>query len=157
MSATCMDRKFLETSSPRQSTTCPMSTYFSWLILKDPFPRKHYQNRYISIFCNNYDGCVGEASMEHRARFSLFVVAIRHVCLGIFGGGGGESLVPVPTHKVPGSTQIEGFGTSNFGEGAIMNMTYSEWRSTSVPRETNGQDQTTPEHVTVASVSLSTL
>ena len=36
-------------------------------------------------------------------------------------------------------------------------MTNSEWRSTSVPRETNGQDQTTPEHVTVASVSLSAL
>ena len=95
--------------------------------------------------------------MEHRARVSLFVVAIRHVCLGIFGGGGGESLVPVPTHKVPGSSQIEGFDTTNFGEGAIMNMTNSEWRSTSVPRETNGQDQTTPEHVTVASVSLSAL
>ena len=50
-----------------------------------------------------------------------------------------------------------------FGAGAInivqliMNMTNSEWRSTSVPRETNGQDQTTPEHVTVASVSLSAL
>ena len=28
----------------------------------------------------------------------------------------GESLVPVPTHKVPGSTQIEGIGTTNFGE-----------------------------------------
>ena len=39
----------------------------------------------------------------------------------------------------------------------IMNMTNSEWRSTSVHRETNGQDQTTPEHVTVASVSLSAL
>ena len=42
-------------------------------------------------------------------------------------------------------------------EGAIMNMTNSERRSTSVPRETNEQDQTTPEHVTVASVSLSAL
>ena len=33
------------------------------------------------------------------------------------------------------------------------------WREVSmtVPRETNGQDQTTPEHVTVASVSLSAL
>ena len=38
-----------------------------------------------------------------------------------------------------------------------MNMTNSEMRSMSVPRETNGQDQTTPEHVTVASVSLSAL
>ena len=38
-----------------------------------------------------------------------------------------------------------------------MNMTNSEMRSTSVPRETDGQDQTTPEHVTVASVSLSVL
>ena len=38
-----------------------------------------------------------------------------------------------------------------------MNMTNSERRSTSVPRETDGQDQTTPEHVTVASVSLSAL
>ena len=36
-----------------------------------------------------------------------------------------------------------------------MNMTNSGRRSTSVPRGTNGQDQTTPEHVTVASVSLS--
>ena len=43
------------------------------------------------------------------------------------------------------------------GEGAIMNMTNSGRRSTSVPRETNGQYQTTPEHVTVASVSLSAL
>ena len=71
-----------------------------------------------------------------------------------------ESLVPVPTHKVPGSTQIEGIGTTNFGGRSyqlIMNMTNSEWRSTSVSRETNGQDQTTPEHVTVASVSLSAL
>ena len=42
-------------------------------------------------------------------------------------------------------------------EGAIMNMANSERRSTSVPRETNEQDQTTPEHVTVASVSLSAL
>ena len=39
----------------------------------------------------------------------------------------------------------------------IMNMTNSERRSTSVPLETNGQDQTTHEHVTVASVSLSAL
>ena len=38
-----------------------------------------------------------------------------------------------------------------------MNMTNSERRSTSVPRETNEQEQTTPEHVTVASVSLSAL
>ena len=44
-----------------------------------------------------------------------------------------------------------------FGEGAFMNMTNSGRRSTSVPHETNGQDQTTPEHVTVASVSLSAL
>ena len=43
------------------------------------------------------------------------------------------------------------------GERAIMNMTNSEGRSTSVPYETNEQDQATPEHVTVASVSLSTL
>ena len=49
------------------------------------------------------------------------------------------------------------------GEGAInivkliMNMTNSEKRSTSVPLETNGQDETTPDHVTVASVSLSAL
>ena len=44
------------------------------------------------------------------------------------------------------------------GEGAIVNMTNSERRcTTSVPRETNGQDQTTPEHVSVASVSLSAL
>ena len=43
------------------------------------------------------------------------------------------------------------------GKGAIMNMTNSEMRSTSVPHETNGQDQTTPEHVTVVSVSLSAL
>ena len=35
-----------------------------------------------------------------------------------------------------------------------MNITNSEMRSMSVPRESNGQDQTTPEHVTVASVSL---
>ena len=42
-------------------------------------------------------------------------------------------------------------------EGAIMNMTNSERRSTSVLRETNEQDQTTPEHVTVTSVSLSAL
>ena len=43
------------------------------------------------------------------------------------------------------------------GERAIMNMTNSKRRSTSVPRETDGQDQTTPEHVTVASVSLPAL
>ena len=62
---------------------------------------------------------------------------------GVTGG----SLVPVPTHKVP----------PFLWEGAIMNMTNSERRSTSVPRETNEQDQTTPELVTVASVSLSAL
>ena len=39
----------------------------------------------------------------------------------------------------------------------IMNMTNSERRSTAVPCETNGQDQTTPDHVTVASVPLSVL
>ena len=39
----------------------------------------------------------------------------------------------------------------------IMNMTHSERRSTSVPRETNRQDQITPDHVTVASVSLSAI
>ena len=38
-----------------------------------------------------------------------------------------------------------------------MNKTNSERKSTSVPRETNGQDQTTHEHVTMASVSLSVL
>ena len=38
-----------------------------------------------------------------------------------------------------------------------MNMTNSERRSTSVPGEANGQDQTTPDHITVASVSLSAL
>ena len=36
----------------------------------------------------------------------------------------------------------------------IMNVTNSERMSMSVPLETNGQDETTPEHVTVASVSL---
>ena len=36
-------------------------------------------------------------------------------------------------------------------------MMDSERRSTSVPREINGQDKATPEHVTVASVSLSAL
>ena len=36
-------------------------------------------------------------------------------------------------------------------------MTNSGRRSTSVPRETNGQDETIPEHVTLASVSLSAL
>ena len=30
----------------------------------------------------------------------------------------GVSLVPVPTHKVPGSTQIEDIGTTNFGGGS---------------------------------------
>ena len=38
-----------------------------------------------------------------------------------------------------------------------MNMTNYERRSTSVPLETNGQDQTTPEYIKVASVSLSAL
>ena len=33
---------------------------------------------------------------------------------------------------------------SILGEGAVMNVTNSERRSTSVPGETNGQDQTTP-------------
>ena len=72
-------------------------------------------------------------------------------------------MVPVLTHKVPSSTQIEGIGTTSFGEGAInivqliMDMTNSEKRSPSVPLETNGQDETTPEHVTVASASLSAL
>ena len=51
---------------------------------------------------------------------------------------------------------ILGAGATNI-EQLIMNMTNSEMRSSSVPRETNGQDQTTPEHVTVASVSLSVL
>ena len=51
---------------------------------------------------------------------------------------------------------ILGAGAINIVQ-LIMNMTNSEWRSTSVPRGTNGQDQTTPEHVTVASVSLSAL
>ena len=37
----------------------------------------------------------------------------------------------------------------------IMNMTNSERRSTSVPRETSGQDQTTPDHVIVAPASTS--
>ena len=37
------------------------------------------------------------------------------------------------------------------------NMTNSERRSKSVPRETSRQDQITPDHVTVASVSLSPL
>ena len=72
-------------------------------------------------------------------------------------------MVLVPTDKLPGSTQIEGIGTTNFGARLInivqliMIMTDSERRSTSVPREINGQDKTTPEHVTVASVSLSAL
>ena len=39
----------------------------------------------------------------------------------------------------------------------IMNMTNSERRSTSVPRETIGQGQTTPDHVIVAPVSMSAL
>ena len=43
------------------------------------------------------------------------------------------------------------------GEGAIMSMTNSERRCTSVPRETNGQDQTTPEHDALVSLSLSAL
>ena len=38
-----------------------------------------------------------------------------------------------------------------------MNMTNSERRFTSVPGEANGQGQTTPDHITVASVSLSAL
>ena len=39
----------------------------------------------------------------------------------------------------------------------IMNMTNSGRRSTSVSRETNKQQQPTPDHVTVVSVSLSAL
>ena len=39
----------------------------------------------------------------------------------------------------------------------IKNMKNSERKSTTVPRETNRQDQTIPDHVTVASVSLSAL
>ena len=31
------------------------------------------------------------------------------------GGWQGQSLVPVPTHTVPGATQIEGIGSTNFG------------------------------------------
>ena len=64
-------------------------------------------------------------------------------------------------YQVPSELKV--LVPSILGEGAIdlvqliMNMTNSERRSTSVPRETNGQDQTTPEHVTVASVSLSAL
>ena len=38
-----------------------------------------------------------------------------------------------------------------------MNMMNSERRSTSVPGEADGQDQTTPDHITMASVSLSAL
>ena len=54
---------------------------------------------------------------------------------GGFGAG--------PTRRVPGSTQIEGIGTPPIlGEESMRN---SEKRSTSVPRETNGQDQTTPD------------
>ena len=70
-----------------------------------------------------------------------------------------------PTHKGPGSTKIEGIGTIRFwgkelitdNLQLIMNMTNSERRSTSVCCETNGQDQPTSDHVTVASVSLSAL
>ena len=58
-------------------------------------------------------------------------------------------------HQVPPKLKV--LVPPILGEGAFMNMTNSERRSTSVPRETNGQDQTTPEHVTVASVSLSAL
>ena len=57
------------------------------------------------------------------------------------------------TNKIPGSTQIEGIGTTNFGGRSlklminvvqfIVNMRNFEKKS--VPRETNGQDQTTPE------------
>ena len=39
----------------------------------------------------------------------------------------------------------------------IVKMRNSENLSSSFPCETNGEDQTTPEHVTVASVSLSAL
>ena len=51
---------------------------------------------------------------------------------------------------------ILGAGAINIVQ-LIMNMMDSERRSTSVPREINGQDKATPEHVTVASVSLSAL
>ena len=53
------------------------------------------------------------------------------------------------------STQIEAIGTTNFG--AIVNMRNSQKTSTSIFHETNGKDQTTPEHVTVASMSFSAL
>ena len=76
-------------------------------------------------------------------------------------------MVPVPTHKVPGSTQMEGIGTTNFGGKSqyliinivqsIVDIRNSEERSTSAPQKTNGQDQTTLELVTVAPVSGSAL
>ena len=73
-------------------------------------------------------------------------------------------MVTVPTHiryQVPPKLKV--LVPPILGEGAInivqliMNMTKSEKRSMSVPLETNGQHETIPEHVTVASVSLSAL
>ena len=62
---------------------------------------------------------------------------------------------------------MEGIGTTNFGRKSqcliinviqfIVNIRNSKERSTSAPRKINGQDQTIPEHVTIASVSLSAL
>ena len=72
-------------------------------------------------------------------------------------------MVPVPTHEYQVPPKLKVLVPPILWEGAIniaqliMNMTNSERRSTSVPLETNGQDETTPEHVTVASVSLSAL
>ena len=70
-----------------------------------------------------------------------------------------DSLVPVPTHKVPGQipSKLKVLVPPILAEGAIIEYDEFWRRSTSVPRETNGQDQTTPEHVSVASVSLSAL
>ena len=48
---------------------------------------------------------------------------------------------------------ILGDGAVNIAQ-LIMNMTDSEKRSTSVPLEINGQDETTPEHVTVAGICV---
>ena len=98
--------------------------------------------------------------------WDLFWVNLTHGCWKLvvasiaallWGGWQGQSLVPVPTHKVPGSTQIEGIGTTNFGGRSYHE--YDEfWKEVYVSSSWDQwEDQTAPDHVTVASVSLSAL
>ena len=108
---------------------------------------KNCENRYRSLY-QNHENRYRSLYQNREKRYpSRWHVPVPKLCVVPPRGdrGGLWYRYQLIRYQVPPKLKV--LVPPILGEGAIMNMTNSGRRSTSVPRETNGQYQTTPEHI----------